>query len=240
MSNRSGLAGVSARRARSCRLGRAAAHFLAQIDAARLLHFRGMPTRPLAGVTLVALLSLTVTACGGGDELDSRSASLGLAQPTNAFGLTFGQALGETPPGTIAMSCHGAPKGVENPHAGSCNPYAGDTRCDHALPILCVKRDARPAPPGFTSSFYNGWVHGELASSAPVVGRALTSSAAADAVCAHDLGPAYRMAEFHDGDGGWAFTGAHGGVMAEARHWVRIDDQPGNCWDAASSAAAAH
>jgi len=163
-------------------LGWAEAHFLAQIDAARLLHFRGMPTRPLAGVTLVALLSLTVTACGGGDELDSRSASLGLAQPTNAFGLTFGQALGETPPGTIAMSCHGAPKGVENPHAGSCNPYAGDTRCDHALPILCIKRDARPAPPGFTSSFYNGWVHGELASSAPVVGRALTSRAVAERI----------------------------------------------------------
>ncbi len=197
-----------------------------------------MPSRPLAVLTLLSLVgSLLVTACGSADDLDGRADALGLAHPTNAFGLTFGEAQGAIPEGTIGMSCHGAPKGVENPHAGSCNPYAGDTRCEHALPILCIKRDGRPAPPGFAFGFYNGWARGELASSAPIVGRALTSRAMADAVCAAELGPDYRMAEFHDGDGGWAFVGARGSVRGGQRHWVRIDDQAGNCWDAPSPSA---
>ena len=40
------------------------------------------------------------------------------------------------------------------------------------------------------------------------------------------------MAEFHDGNGGWTFTGKRGAINEQLRHWVHINDQPGNCWDA--------
>jgi len=43
------------------------------------------------------------------------------------------------------------------------------------------------------------------------------------------------MAEFHDGKGGWGFV-AHGHINTTSRFWVRINDQPGNCWDSGSAA----
>jgi YVTN family beta-propeller protein len=102
----------------------------------------------------------------------------------------------------------------------------------NSLPVLCVKPQgsARPAYTPDPSLFYDGWVGGSLAITAPVLGTTLTSQAVADALCATAFGAGWRMAEFHDGGGGWGFRGY--GSMADAgrRFWVRISDQPANCW----------
>src|SRR5205823_1278208 len=58
----------------------------------------------------------------------------------------------------------------------------------------------------------------------------------ADAYCRSALGAGWRMAEFHDGKGGWGFV-ARGHISSTSRFWVRINDQPGNCWDSGSNAA---
>ncbi len=110
------------------------------------------------------------------------------------------------------------------------NPYVGDTEPSASLPILCLRQDGRPAPLGIAFDFYNGWAAGEVATSAPVQGLLLTSRAVADARCAADLGAGFRMAEFHDGGGGWSWWGQ--GVLSPAtRFWVAINDQPANPWN---------
>lgn len=110
------------------------------------------------------------------------------------------------------------------------NPYIGDTNPAISLPILCVRVDGRPPPPGIVFDFYNGWVAGELSLSAPVSGLLLTSRQVADDYCASTLGNGFRMAEFHDGGGGWSYWG-QGVLSAANRFWVAIDDQPANPWD---------
>lgn len=149
-------------------------------------------------------------------------------------GLTFGSVEdAQIGPGEVHMSCHAAPRGIDNPWRDSCNPYTGDTACTEARPILCVRMDGSPEPQNLTFNFYNGWVPGVLSSTSPVVGTRLTSLAVADAICADELGQGFRMAAFHDanGNGGWTFTGKRGKVDEQQRNWVHIGDQPGNCWD---------
>ena len=160
------------------------------------------------------------------------------AQTNRGYGLTFASlAEASLPDGTIHMSCHGAPKEVDQPHAGSCNPYVGDTHCSKALPVLCVRKDGSAAPSGYSFGFYNGWIEGSLASTAPVAGTSLTSRDRADALCRAELGDGWVMAEFHDAHGGWGVVGNDNQIDASARHWVHINDQPGNCWDADVSSA---
>lgn len=110
------------------------------------------------------------------------------------------------------------------------NPYTGDTNPTTSLPILCLNKDNRPPPPGMSFDFYNGWAGGEIRLTAPVMGSTLTSRAAADTVCASTFGGAYRMAEFHDGGGGWTWWG-QGVISGASRFWVAIDDQPANPWN---------
>jgi hypothetical protein len=138
-----------------------------------------------------------------------------------------------------------------------CNAYQGDTLCTATLPILCID-PAGLAFPNYTphpSSFYDGWTGAYLGLSAPIIGTALTSQAAADNVCAVQYGPGWRMAEFHDGGGGWGFRGDHlvdsyspqfyysqfsalhnnpqpnYPISSPNRFWTRISDQPANCWN---------
>ena len=61
---------------------------------------------------------------------------------------------------------------------------------------------------------------------------ALTSLSAADAVCSSAFGSEWRMAEFHDGGGGWNYTG-YGYIKRDGvdHYWTYIDDQSANCWD---------
>lgn len=120
------------------------------------------------------------------------------------------------------------------------NVYSGDTPIDQYRPALCLLVDDQAAPGGITFDFYSGWARGAVKATAPVRGDALSSQAAADALCAQSFGPGWRLAEFHDGrygpgfsqSGGWSFWAAAGGpLMPGTRYWVAISDQPANAWN---------
>lgn len=138
-----------------------------------------------------------------------------LAQTRN--GLTWAKASHASAFSTDAVGCAG------------CNPYTGDTSCATALPLLCLNPDGAPNP-GVAVSFTNGWARGFIHLTQPVAGTALGSLANANALCAARFGPGYRMAEFHDGAGGWGWQ-AYGNVDPARRFWVHINDQPANCWN---------
>ena len=151
-----------------------------------------------------------------------------------AFGLTFALAPldDKQPSNSIGLSCHGEPKQMDRPNQGACNPYQGDTSCRTVLPVLCVKATGAAKPEGVVDSFYQGWVSGSLAATAPVMGAVLESSELGAARCAAEFGPGWRMAEFHDGQGGWGLQGVKGSEFSpNTRYWVHINDQRGNCWD---------
>ena len=161
--------------------------------------------------------------------------------PVHSYGLTF--ALAAAPPGAAAevahLSCHGEPQQLDQPHQNSCNPYRGDMSCRTVLPLLCVRPTGAPPPQGVEQGFYNGWVGGALGATAPVMGAVLRSRAQASARCEAELGPGWRMAEFHDGQGGWGLQGLPGAGLlgpGQTRYWVAISDQRGNCWDDARPA----
>lgn len=117
-------------------------------------------------------------------------------------------------------------------HVGSdaqTNPYNGDTAATVSLPVLCLFVDNSPVPPGLATNFYNGWARGRLAVTAPIAGSQLTSRIFADALCTQTFGPNWRMAEFHDGGGGWSYWGY--GSIGNGRFWTAINDQPANPWN---------
>ena len=117
-------------------------------------------------------------------------------------------------------------------HVGSdgvTDAYNGDTTIDQYRPLLCLQVDGQPAPP-ISFDFYNGWVGGNLAVTGPIQGAQLTSQARGDEICAQILGAGYRMAEFHDGSGGWSYWGA-GSIAPGTRFWTAINDQPANPWN---------
>jgi ABC-type phosphate transport system substrate-binding protein len=118
------------------------------------------------------------------------------------------------------------------------NAYFGDTPATAVLPVLCLKVTGAGAPADITPDFYDGWAKGTLSMTSPVPGTALTSRAAADALCAAYAGPGAREAEHHDGfygptlaaSGGWSYWG-YGTLPANTRFWVAINDQPANPWN---------
>ena len=153
-------------------------------------------------------------------------------------GMTWGVAADAAPAGTVVVACEGQPPRADG--GTRCDTYRGDTSCDAVLPLLCL-RAADIADPLSTPGrrrteteanreFYAGWSKADVATSTPRSGRALTSPDTADAICVADLGPGWRMAEFHDGGGGWGLRG-RGSVTVPTRLWVRISDQPANCWN---------
>jgi len=113
--------------------------------------------------------------------------------------------------------------------------------------MLCIKKEGL-ANCGPASSFYDGWTGGTIQLTPfPVYGTQLVSEAAADAICATTFGSCYRMAEHHDGGGGWQWR-AKGTIFPLTtpgmscpssptapnvgnRFWVKVNDQTnGNCW----------
>jgi alpha-tubulin suppressor-like RCC1 family protein len=154
-------------------------------------------------------------------------------------GLTWVQ----TTPDTSATCAEPQPRVVCN----DCDPYAGDTLCTELRPLLCIQKDAALTNCGVPATFTDGWAAGTVKLTSFLVrGTQLTSLAAANALCANTFGAGYRMAEHHDGDGGWGWrakgsiplvstaASTHprdGRANAPNRVWVHIRNQPGNCWD---------
>ncbi|MEU8869645.1 hypothetical protein AB0D24_00555 [Streptomyces javensis] len=116
--------------------------------------------------------------------------------------------------------------------------YNGDTAATATLPLLCLRVNGSAVPSGITPDFYAGWARGTVAATPPVLGKSLTSRAAADAICARYYGADWREAEFHDGryganleaSGGWSFW-AYGYAPEGTRFWTAINDQPANPWN---------
>lgn len=163
----------------------------------------------------------------------AKPAELAPARPIG-FGLSF--ALVVPAAGSdldvALLSCHGEPSEVGRPYKGACNPYEGDTSCRVTLPVLCIRPGGTSVPSGVEADFYKGWTGGTLAATQPVMGALLSSAETASARCVAELGEGWRMAEFHDGGGGWGLQGQRGaGFGAWTRYWVQINDQPGNCWN---------
>ena len=150
-----------------------------------------------------------------------------------AHGLSFALATELALPTPVAhLSCHGEPSQLDRPHAGSCNPYQGDMACRAALPVACIKTTGARAPERLEQTFYKGWVGGQLGATSPVAGTALGSEKTASSLCESQLGAGWRMAEVHDGRGGWGLQGERAaGIKPGMRYWVHINDQRGNCWD---------
>ncbi|MGW4236055.1 RICIN domain-containing protein [Streptomyces sp. NPDC004749] len=109
------------------------------------------------------------------------------------------------------------------------DPYNGDTPAQASLPVLCLRTDGRPAPPGVPADGENSWAEGQVKATPAVQGVNLVSRAVADATCAVYFGQGWRMAEFHDG-GGWSLW-ADGPLPTGVRFWTAINDQPANPWD---------
>lgn len=187
-------------------------------------------------------------ASGGETVGGSEVAVYAAAASPERFGLSFGHlAAASVPVGVMVSACSGAPTDMGNPDKGQCNPYQGDTSCRAALPLLCILKDGSTAESaglvnepkagegaaiGF--DFYSGWAGGTLSATAPVAGFVVGSLARANARCTAELGAGWRMAEFHDAGGGWGLVGKRGTGLAsqQTRHWVYINDQKANCWDA--------
>jgi hypothetical protein len=111
--------------------------------------------------------------------------------------------------------------------------YYGDTPCTEALPILCIDTAEWFDNPGVGTDRTHGWCGYWLAQTDPIVGSELTSIDAANLVCSEQLGESFRMAEFHDGGGGWHWW-AYANLPElsfDTRFWTHINDQPANCWD---------
>ncbi|MCK8497718.1 flagellar hook-length control protein [Myxococcus faecalis] len=121
-------------------------------------------------------------------------------------------------------------QGVDHIGCSNCNAYSGEMACTQALPVLCIQQDGSAVPPGVVPDFYNGWARGNVATTLPIRGTSLTSLATANQLCSDSFGAGWRMAEFHDGSGGWSWY-AYGNVRSDTRLWVYINDTAGNCWN---------
>lgn len=139
---------------------------------------------------------------------------------------------------TWTLLSHDSTLGVDqvncnNGAADGCNAYQGETSCKLSRPVLCLKVDnsKRPTYTAWPSEFYDGWAAGHIATTMPIQGIALSSPTAGDQFCQATFGAGWKMAEFHDNRvGGWGFR-AYGNVRNDQHFWVRISDQPANCWN---------
>jgi hypothetical protein len=150
--------------------------------------------------------------------------------PSVGRALTWGHYGFDATLNVSGAQCYGTPLTASG---GGCDPYRGDTERTDVLPILCLLPQSAPAPAGLPdpTNYYLGWSGGSLALSVPVRGTQLYSRAVANARCAQDIGPGWRMAEFHDGGGGWGLRG-FGALANTSRYWVGIRDQNSNPWGA--------
>jgi len=140
------------------------------------------------------------------------------ARNPDRFGLTFGWSAVDGD-NRLFASCHGAPRTEGNGGDGGCQARAGDTSCRTSLPLLCL----RPAAAASAA----------LATTAELPGFSLASRAEADARCAADFGPGWRLADYHDGRGGLVHGVPIDGndPATHRRVWVASSAALANCWD---------
>lgn len=128
---------------------------------------------------------------------------------------------------------HDSKYGVDLVGTTGGNPYSGDTLLTKKLPILAIKKENLPRPPYQIppqGSFYYGWTRGRIKLTPPIYGFEITSLAQANKYCEETCGQGYRMAEFHDGNGGWNWF-AYGNISNKSRFWLHINDQKANPWN---------
>ncbi len=130
---------------------------------------------------------------------------------------------------TWKKGSHDSTLGTDIVGCAQCDPYVGDTPCSSKLPILCIKQDGSEKPNDLVIDFYCGWASGHIGLTFPVRGDLLTSVNDANLICEYQFGEGYRMAEFHDGNGGWNWN-AYGNIDDSTRFWVYNDQTSGNCW----------
>jgi concanavalin A-like lectin/glucanase superfamily protein len=156
--------------------------------------------------------------------------SAGKCKPTPRQGMTWRWGAVNATSGTVTVGC------TDPVHP--CNPYVGDQLCTDSLPLLCFKpfNPILPVPMSvIDTDFYHRWSGGIVATTAPVQASSFGGLLVnADAKCAQQFGPGWRVAEFHDGAkgaGGWNFQ-AYGNVGNQSSpFWVHINDQKnGTCW----------
>jgi len=198
---------------------------------------KSKPGFAITAAVILLPLGLAVSSCtqatGSTQEIDQTQSNLSpvteagpvSVAPSEPHGMSWNLRHVEGKTGIVAVGCGGG-------DFEDCNPYHGDTVCTEALPVLCFNEMDAPRPFSIgDSNQYMRWSGGLVHTTAPYTGTELTTLAEANAVCVHELGPDWRVAEFHDG-WGWNFL-AYGNVGDPSlRFWVDINDQPnGTCWD---------
>jgi hypothetical protein len=111
-----------------------------------------------------------------------------------------------------------------------CDPYRGDTPCATKLPLLCFIYEGTEGPPTLDQRKAKfSWSGGRVAVTDPVAAETFPTLMDANNYCKNSFGKDWRVAEFHDGFGGWSFFAA-GSLPKDTRFWVDINDQRANCW----------
>ena len=160
-------------------------------------------------------------------------ASSSVANAAGGKGMTWG--LGGSHDATLGIDmvgCSGVP--ALPTVGGGCDPYMGDTSCKVALPLLCVKVDYSPRPNyavyatgGSTmpSAYYQGWLGGHMAVTAPVFGTNLRTATTGDDLCKNEFGEGWRMAEHHDGK--WINGMTKNVYYGDVTNWKSTSPWPG-------------
>jgi hypothetical protein len=149
-------------------------------------------------------------------------------------GVTFGIRYSNLEAAEVWLSCLGLP----GSRVGQCDIDRGDTACSVSLPLLCLQPDETLQSPYADSAMRERWLAARVAASQPVRGDALDSAAAANARCAAEFGPGWRLASWSDHGEGFI---ASGKIDAQRRLWINATQTyKSNCWDrqGATSAAA--
>jgi hypothetical protein len=210
---------------------------------------QGFPLPP--GASAGTGLPLVIGGCSGGlsdcsvvlDEVEIFSGAMSITKlgeiwaagaagkcrpPPPPKGMTWQRGAVNATNGTVTVGCGSG--------TTACNPQVGDHLCTDSLPLLCFRPFSPKLPkPAYVVEIplYNLWSGGIVGTTTPVQASSFGGSlAAANQRCAADFNsPEWRVAEFHDGGGGWNFQ-AYGNVGTPAtRAWVHINDKPnGTCF----------
>jgi len=121
--------------------------------------------------------------------------------------------------------------------AEPCNPVYGDTVCTESLPLACFRDTGEPAPEIDTNAskilredILEFWGGGDIEFTEPVRGDQFQSLNDANQLCEAELGPGWRVLDYHDG-GIKSVASLKSSNTPESRVWIDIKDQAnGTCW----------